>query len=359
MSGKKNNYAGSPPPKKSKSGKKQSGKYGRSGSSGNDRDPSTSRERSRSGSRRYGSKPNNETGSGSYKRNLKSKGDTNKRSKRKSGSFERPVNEKTVHWRHRKSIEAEPKSNVGLMRLNKYVAHSGICSRREADELIADGKVKVNGTVVRELGTKVKVSDKIEVEDRSIEPEPYVYLLMNKPHNTITTTSDEKGRRTVMDLVENVTGKRVYPVGRLDRNTTGILLLTNDGELANRLMHPSYRIGKIYEVTADRTFTDEELGKLKAGVTLDDGEASAYFIQKDPAISNVFLIGVQEGRNHLVRRMIEALGGEVIKLKRVKYAGLTLKGLRPGRWRSLFPDEINRLREMVKLQPLKIIRKNG
>lgn len=261
---------------------------------------------------------------------------------------------------NRNTVEAKPRdADDGLMRLNKYVAHAGICSRRDADQLIVEGKVRVNGKVVTELGTKVHISDKIELEGRPIEPEPYVYLLMYKPHNTITTTSDEKERRTVMDLVEQATGKRVYPVGRLDRNTTGVLLLTNDGELANRLMHPSYRIGKIYEVTADKTFSNEELAKLKAGVTLEDGDASAYFIEKDPVHSNVFLIGVQEGRNHLVRRMVEVIGGDVQKLKRVKYAGLTLKGLRPGRWRSLYPDEINRLRETVKLRPLKITRKKG
>ena len=246
----------------------------------------------------------------------------------------------------------------GPMRLNKYIAHSGICSRREADTLIADGKVKVDGETITELGYKVDPAAKIEVSGFEIEPEPFVYLLLYKPHDTITTTSDEKGRSTVIDLVEDVMGKRVYPVGRLDRNTTGAILLTNDGELAHRLMHPSYRIGKIYEVQTEQPLTDEDLGKLKAGVQLEDGLARAYSVRRRPDRSDIVQIGVHEGRYHMVRRMMEALGTQAVALKRIRYANLTLKGLRPGRWRYLKKDEVDQIRKMVKLKELKNIQKS-
>jgi 23S rRNA pseudouridine2605 synthase len=249
---------------------------------------------------------------------------------------------------------ATKKSQPEVMRLNKYISRSGICSRRDADQLIADGKVTVDGEVITEMGTKVKPSAEVVVDGKNINPEPFVYILMYKPHDTITTTNDEKGRRTVMDFIENATGKRVYPVGRLDRNTTGVLLLTNDGELANRLMHPSYETGKLYEIICDRPIMKEQMDRLKNGVELDDGKASAYFTRWEFPHKNVITIGVHEGRYHMVRRMIEAIGAEVKELKRTNYAGLTLKGLRPGRWRYLRPDEINNLRKSVKLKELKI-----
>lgn len=267
---------------------------------------------------------------------------------------EKPKRRKKVK---RAPYVAKPREKEDAMRLNKYIAHSGICSRREADTMISDGKVSINGSVVTELGTTVNIGDLVEVNGQKVYPEPYVYILIYKPRDTITTTSDEKGRKTVMDLVERATGKRVYPVGRLDRNTTGILLLTNDGELANRLMHPSYTIGKVYEAECDRALSDDELLKLKKGIELEDGKAKAYFVNRDPVDTNLVILGVHEGRYHLVRRMIESLDANVVKLKRVKYAGLTLKGLRQGRWRYLTPNEVNDLRNLVKLKELKIIKK--
>ncbi len=228
-----------------------------------------------------------------------------------------------------------------------------MCARREADFLIEAGKVKVNGKVVTELGTKVKTTDKVMVDNMAIQFEPYKYVLMHKPKNTITTTSDEKGRKTVMDIIENEIGERLYPIGRLDRNTTGVLLLTNDGDLANRLMHPSYTISKVYQAEINRVLTDPELEELKRGVELEDGPARAYHAVRGTMDPYSIELSVHEGRNHLVRRMVEALGAEVLKLKRSQFAGLDLDDLRPGRWRFLKAREINTLRTKVKLQELR------
>lgn len=238
------------------------------------------------------------------------------------------------------------------IRLNKYIAHAGICSRRDADQYIASGKVRVNGSVCKELGVKVSPQDRVTVNGQLIEPEPFVYLIMNKPRDTITTTSDEKGRKTVMDIVEHETGQRLYPVGRLDRNTTGIILLTNDGDLANRLMHPSYMVRKVYEVETRRPLSDEELTLLRTGIQLEDGPAKAYRVSRDPSQPAWITVSMHEGRNRIVRRMIETLGTEVVRLDRVGYGPLNKKGLRVGRWRKLRYREINELRKMVKLLPL-------
>lgn len=236
-----------------------------------------------------------------------------------------------------------------LIRLNKYIAHCGFCSRREADDYIAAGKVQVNGEVTTELGTKVRRTDEVTVDGQYISLEKFVYILLNKPKDTITTTDDPRNRDTVMDKIENATGKRVYPVGRLDRHTMGLLILTNDGDLAHRLMHPSYRVRKTYEVETARQLTDQELKELKQGIELEDGLAKAHRLSRTPG---GFIISIFEGRNRLVRRMVEYFGTEVTKLKRVEYAGLTLKGVKMGRWRYLRQGEINALREMVKLDTL-------
>lgn len=238
------------------------------------------------------------------------------------------------------------------IRLNKFIAHAGLCSRREADKLIAEGKVMVNGKVVSELGAKVRRKDTVVANGQTLSLEPFVYLLLNKPKNTITTTDDERGRNTVLDEVENATGARVYPVGRLDRNTTGLLILTNDGDLAHRLMHPSYKVRKTYEVESKRILTDDELMKLATGIELEDGKAKGFNIQRFVDKPNSFLISVYEGRNRLIRRMVEHFGTEVTKLKRVEYAGLNLKDVKVGRWRFLKQKEINNLRELVKLEAL-------
>ena len=238
------------------------------------------------------------------------------------------------------------------IRINKFIAHAGYCSRREADELIADGKVKVNGQVVTELGLKIKPTDRVEVEKQKLSLEPFVYILLNKGRDTISTTSDEKDRNTVIDVVEDATGHRVYPVGRLDRNTTGLLILTNDGDLAHRLMHPSFKVKKTYEVTANRPLTPQEVENLRGEVVLEDGPVKASRVKQDPINPAIVTISVFEGRNHLIRRMIDHIGADVESLKRTRYAGLNVKGLRMGRWRYLKQKEINDLRKLVQLETL-------
>ncbi len=238
------------------------------------------------------------------------------------------------------------------VRLNKFIAHAGFCSRREADEYIEAGKVKVNGKVVNELGAKVKKSDRVEVDGQKLSLEPFVYILLNKGRDTISTTDDEKDRNTVMDAIEGATGQRVYPVGRLDRNTMGLLVLTNDGDLAHRLMHPSYRVKKTYEVTTSRLISDEEIENLRTGITLEDGPVQPAKVSRSATEYKGLIITVFEGRNHLIRRMIGHLGADVDKLKRIRYAGLNDRDLRTGRWRYLKQKEINDLRRLVKLDTL-------
>lgn len=235
------------------------------------------------------------------------------------------------------------------IRLNKYIAHCGFCSRRDADDYIAAGKVKVNGEAVTQMGAKVQRTDKVEVEGQTLSLEKFVYILLNKPKDTITTTDDPRNRDTVMDKIEDATGKRVYPVGRLDRHTMGLLILTNDGDLANRLMHPSYEVRKTYEVETERKLKDDELQKLAQGIELEDGPVQAHNIARIP---NGFVLSVFEGRNRLVRRMVEYFGTRATKLKRVEYAGLTLNDVKMGRWRYLREGEINGLRKLVKLDTL-------
>jgi 23S rRNA pseudouridine2605 synthase len=197
-------------------------------------------------------------------------------------------------------------------------------------------------------------TDVIIVNDVTIRFEPFKYVLMHKPKNTITTTSDEKGRKTVMDVIESEIGERVYPVGRLDRNTTGVLLLTNDGDLANRLMHPSYTVNKVYQAELNRIITEDDVRQLESGIQLEDGPAKAYHVQIGTLDPRSVQLTVHEGRNHLVRRMFEALGAEVITLKRSEFAGLVLGDIRPGRWRFLKMKEVNTLRTRVKLPELNI-----
>ncbi|GAB5410038.1 MAG: hypothetical protein BalsKO_24030 [Balneolaceae bacterium] len=243
-------------------------------------------------------------------------------------------------------------SSTEEIRLNKFIAHAGLCSRREADRYIADGKVQVNGKVISEMGFKVRSKDDVVVDGQKISLEPFIYLLLNKPKNTITTTDDDRGRNTVLDEVENATGYRVYPVGRLDRNTTGLLILTNDGDLTHRLMHPSYSVRKTYEVETKRELTEMELGAYAKGVELEDGIAKGHNLKTFADLKSTFQISVFEGRNRLIRRMVEFHGTEVTKLKRIEYAGLNLKDVSMGRWRYLKQKEINDLRKLVKLDAL-------
>ena len=238
------------------------------------------------------------------------------------------------------------------IRLNKYIAHAGLCSRREADEYIEQGKVKVNGKVITELGTKVKSSDKVEVDQQKLSLEPFVYILLNKGRDTISTTDDEKDRNTVVDAIEGATGHRVYPVGRLDRNTMGLLILTNDGDLAHRLMHPSFKVKKTYEVSTSVLLTDDQLNELRGGITLEDGPVQPAGVKRDPMNPYITTISVFEGRNHLIRRIVGYFGADVTKLVRTRYAGLTDRNTRVGRWRYLKQKEINDLRKLVKLDTL-------
>ncbi|MCH8556547.1 MAG: rRNA pseudouridine synthase [Balneolia bacterium] len=235
------------------------------------------------------------------------------------------------------------------IRLNKYIAAAGVCSRREADKLIEQGKVVVNGEVTTEMGVKIKPADKVVVDGHEIQPEEFVYILLHKPKNTISTTDDEKDRTTVIDVIENATGKRIYPVGRLDRNTTGLILLTNDGELAHRLMHPSYQIRKVYQVETNMILSDEQLTALRNGVELEDGPARAYKVDRHPVLANVIRMSIIEGRNHQVKRMIDAIGAEVINLKRIVYAGLEIGDLRSGKYRNLTRKEVFELRQVTKI----------
>lgn len=238
------------------------------------------------------------------------------------------------------------------VRLNRYIARAGVCSRRKADELIEQGLVKVNDQTVTELGAKVFKGDKVEVNGRVISPGKFVYILLNKPSDTITTRSDEKGRKTVLDLIEmpEETKSTLFPVGRLDRNTEGVLLLTNDGDLAHRLMHPRYKVDKLYLVRTRDDITPNDLQDLKNGVVLEDGPAKVDRVDYvTPGVFNEIAVQLHEGRNRQVRRMIEHLGHEVIHLERLNYAGLTTKGVRRGKWRKLFPHEVRRLRALVKL----------
>ena len=238
------------------------------------------------------------------------------------------------------------------MRLNRFLARSGVGSRREADVVIADGRVRVNGKVTTEMGVRVGPADRVEVDGRPITPTGLAYILLNKPSDTITTVSDDRGRRTVMDLVSipDRLKSALFPVGRLDRATTGALLLTTDGELAHRLMHPRYEIEKTYLVETDQRLSDDDLRRLTSGVDLDDGPARADHVARLTGAR--FGLGLHEGRNRQVRRMVEALGRRVVSLDRVVYAGLDLKGLKRGRWRRLEPHEVNTLRRSVTLKPI-------
>ena len=231
------------------------------------------------------------------------------------------------------------------IRLNKFLANAGVCSRREADEFITAGVVSVNGEVVTELGTKIKRSDVVKFHDEPVSIERKVYVLLNKPKDTVTTSDDPQERRTVMDLVKGACNERIYPVGRLDRNTTGVLLLTNDGDLASKLTHPKFLKKKIYHVHLDKNLTKADMDQIAAGVQLEDGEIHADAISyTDDFKKDQVGIEIHSGKNRIVRRIFESLGYKVVKLDRVFFAGLTKKGLRRGDWRYLSEAEVNYLR---------------
>lgn len=241
-----------------------------------------------------------------------------------------------------KEMNIDPNEPI---RLNKYLANAGVCSRREADEFIQAGVITVNGKVVTELGTKVNRTDEVKFHDNPVTLEKKVYVLLNKPKDYVTTSDDPQQRKTVMDLVKNVCPERIYPVGRLDRNTTGVLLLTNDGDLASKLTHPKFLKKKVYHVFLDKNVAAEDMQRIREGVELDDGEVHADAIDyaNDTDRSQVG-VEIHSGKNRIVRRIFESLGYHVVKLDRVQFAGLTKKNLRRGDWRFLTEKEVDMLR---------------
>ena len=275
-------------------------------------------------------------------------GDKKPFGKRFDRDEERPARGGRRGYRREKDPEIDRPRATGEIRLNKYLADSGICSRREADDLILAGAVTVNGEVVTELGTKVKTTDKVVYGGQTLNREKLRYVLLNKPKGVITTSDDPYERHTVMELVEGACQERIYPVGRLDRNTIGLLLLTNDGELAKTLTHPSHNVKKLYHVTLNKPLTESDFEKIEKGLMLEDGPIEVDkidYVTDDPTMREVG-VEIHSGRNHIVRRIFESLGYEVIKLDRVMLAGLTKQNLPRGHWRFLTSAEISMLKRI-------------
>jgi 23S rRNA pseudouridine2605 synthase len=274
----------------------------------------------------------------------------NNRKPKKSKEGQQRRGQRSFSRRSSKPSSNEPKKvDDGSMRLNRFIAHAGICSRREADTFIIAGSVEVNGKVVSEMGYKVLPGDSVKFDGRLLTPEKMEYVLLNKPKNFLTTTEDDKGRKTVMDLIRNASKSRLLPVGRLDRNTTGLLLFTNDGEMAARLTHPRYAVRKIYHVVLDRALKVSDLQQIEKGVDLDDGSISVDAISYiTNATKREVGIEIHSGRNRIIRRIFEHLGYEVTKLDRVMFAGLTKKDLPRGQWRTLDSKEVSFLKMIGK-----------
>ena len=297
---------------------------------------------------------NNAGGDRPFRPRYNSNGDRPQRPYGNRDSYSRPIRrtgdyDPNAKYSKKKQIEykeqfVDPNEPI---RLNKFLANAGVCSRREADEFITagGGVVSVNGEVVTELGTKIKRGDEVKFHDQTVSIERKIYVLLNKPKDTVTTSDDPQARRTVMDLVKGACDERIYPVGRLDRNTTGVLLLTNDGDLASKLTHPKYLKKKIYHVHLDKNLTKADMEQIAAGIQLDDGEIQADAISyTDDFKKDEVGIEIHSGKNRIVRRIFESLGYKVVKLDRVFFAGLTKKGLRRGDWRYLSEAEVNYLR---------------
>lgn len=271
--------------------------------------------------------------------------------KKPQSTFTRKFDNKKKFSKDRVTSSQTPKKQVASnpevdgIRLNKYIANSGICSRREADVYIAAGSATVNGKVVTEMGYKVKLTDEVRFDGSLINPEKKRYVLLNKPKNFITTMEDDRGRKTVMELVGNASKERIYPVGRLDRNTTGLLLFTNDGELAKKLTHPKHNVEKIYHATLDKKLTSADLNKIAEGFILDEKKVivdEISYILNQP--KNEIGVKIHSGRNRIVRRIFEHFNYKVVKLDRVIFAGLTKKDLPRGHWRYLTEMELNNLK---------------
>lgn len=232
------------------------------------------------------------------------------------------------------------------LRLNKFIANAGVCSRRDADVLIADGKIKVNGTVITEMGYKVKRTDKVVYMGKDLQPESMQYVLLNKPTDFITTMDDPQGRNTVMNLVKTACNERIFPVGRLDRNTTGLLLFTNDGDLAKKLTHPSHQIKKIYQVALDKPLAKEHFNSILNGIPLEDGEAHVTELAILTDDNRNLGIEIHIGKNRIVRRIFEHFGYNVDKLDRVMFGPLTKQNLSRGKWRHLDSKEVMQLKRI-------------
>jgi 23S rRNA pseudouridine2605 synthase len=245
----------------------------------------------------------------------------------------------------KKLLKNDKKSEDAKIRLNKYISNSGVCSRREADTLIADGKVTVNGKVITEMGYQVDRRDDVTVAGKKIKPKNHIYILLNKPKGYLSTTKDPQERKTVMELVASATTERVYPVGRLDKNTTGLLLLTNDGDLTNALIHPSKNINKIYAVGLDKPLTKADFIKIVEGVTLEDGVAEVDELAYTSDDKKELGVRIHSGRNRIIRRLFEALEYKVDKLDRVMFGILTKKDLPRGKWRFLSEKEVRILKQ--------------
>ncbi len=281
---------------------------------------------------------------GGYQRNNNAGGNNRYGGQKSARQMQRPGKSFTPRPKRIEYEQPEVDPNEEV-RLNKFIANAGICSRREADELITNGSIKVNGQVVTELGTKITAKDIVEYNEKVVTTEKKCYVLLNKPKDTVTTVDDPNGRKTVMDIVQGACEERIYPVGRLDRNTTGVLLLTNDGDLASKLTHPQYVKKKIYHVWTDRDIAEEDMQRIADGIELEDGpihaDAISYATETD---RNQAGIEIHSGRNRIVRRIFESLGYHVTKLDRVYFAGLTKKNLPRGRWRYLTQEEVNFLK---------------
>ena len=265
-----------------------------------------------------------------------------------NNGYKKPFNKKPYHQPdNQKPVEYDLPASTEEIRLNKYIADAGICSRRNADVYISSGNVTVNGEVMTTLGYRVKPTDEVRFDGKLLSSEKKEYILLNKPKGFITTTNDEKGRKTVMDLVANATNVRILPVGRLDRATTGLLLLTNDGELTKKLTHPTHGVRKIYHVILDRRLELKDLAAIRDGLTLEDGfievDEISYIDQKP---KNEVGVKIHSGRNRIVRRIFEHLGYQVDKLDRVLFAGLTKKDLPRGHWRRLTQQEVINLKNL-------------
>lgn len=288
---------------------------------------------------------NSKTGKPKRARVAKSEGSVSKYQLRKDRLAGENKNKEEVSGKYG-SLHKESAVQAGI-RLNKFIANSGICSRREADVMIQNGVVTINGKIMDEVGYRVKPTDEVRFDGRAIIPERPVYLLLNKPKDYITTTEDPQGRKTVMALIKGACKERVFPVGRLDRNTTGLLLFTNDGDMADKLIHPRKRIKKIYQVELDKNIKADHLQQLREGITLEDGPIkpdSVEYAEGPRMDKKVLGVEIHSGRNRIVRRMFEHFGYKVVKLDRVYLAGLTKKNLPRGQFRMLEPIEVNMLK---------------